>query len=112
MASDSVPSPQPDELHPAGCLLRALWMGFGNILLLSLAASVFQSESYTWLDAAYAGSVLGLIAARYVDIRRFEGLTVHSEPATMDHFRRYVVALVGFSAALWVVARAAGPGFG
>lgn len=111
MSSVTPPTSTPEELHPAGCLLRIAWMGFGNIVLLSLAASVFRSASYTWLDGAYGAVVLGLIAARYVDIRRYAGLTVHSEPATMAHFRRYAVGLVVFAGALWCVARAMGPGF-
>lgn len=112
MSSEGSTGAPSAELHPAGCLLRVFWMGFGNILFLSLAAAIFRSSSYTWLDAAYAGTVSGMVLARYLDVRRFEGLTVDSQPATLGHFRRYAVGLALVGGIVWCVARASGPGFG
>ena len=85
-------------------------MAFGNVLLMALAASVARSEGYTWHDAAMAGTVFALVAARYVDVTRYEGTTVYSKPADLGHVQRYAIVVSGFAAALWVTARLLGPG--
>ena len=87
--------------RPEGCLLRLFWMAFGNLVLLMLATLIFQRRSFSALDAAYWAVVAALAGARYADIARFDGRTTSGAPATMQHLRRYVLALLAVAAGLW-----------
>ena len=98
------PSPtQTGYTPPQGCLLRLFWMAFGNLALLALAALIFEHKAFSMFDAIYWLLVIALAAARYVDIRRFNGLTVDGEPATATHLRLYLIKLVALAAVLWAV---------
>lgn len=88
--------------RPGGCLIRLFWMAFGNLALLMLALLIFQRKGFSALDAAYWAVVAALGGARYADIARFDGLTASGEPATMRHFRRYVLGLFAVATGLWV----------
>ncbi|HEV2671421.1 MAG TPA: hypothetical protein VGU74_10025, partial [Gemmatimonadales bacterium] len=96
-------SPSP-ESRPAGCLLRIFWMGLGNLALLMMTMLIIQRRAYSLIDAVYWVIVAALIAARYVDITRFHGLTASAEPATRRDFGRYGVGLVVAAAAVWISA--------
>ena len=91
-----------DYDRPEGCLLRLIWMAFGNLASLALALLIFQRHGFSLLDLAYWGVVVALGSARHADIARFQGLTINGEPATMQHFRRYLLVLFLVAAALWV----------
>lgn len=39
------------------------------------------------------------------------GRTIHGDPATTGHFKRYALLLLTVSAARWAAARVLGPGF-
>lgn len=95
----------------AGCLPRLFWMGFGNIALLMAALLIYKSTGWSIADLAFWLIVGLLVGARYIDIVRFEGTTVHGEPATTAHFKRYALTLLVACAAVWAVTRALGPGF-
>ncbi len=105
-------STQPQYQSPAGCLSRLFWMGFGNIALVMVALAVYKSAGWSTADLLFWLIVGLLCGARYVDIVRYQGTTVHGEPATAAHFKRYALILLVVSAAVWAVARALGPGFG
>ncbi len=89
---------------PQGCFLRVFWMAIGNAALLTLAWFIFQQDSFSLLDGVYWAVVASLAGARHIDIARFGGLTVDGAPATMQHFRRYVLGLLLATAALWITA--------
>ena len=102
---------QPEYQSPAGCLPRLFWMGLGNIALVMAALLVNKSAGWSIADVAFWLTVGLLICARYIDIVRYQGMTVEGEPATTAHFRRYALMLVPVSAVVWSVARLLGPGF-
>ena len=113
MASDHrerIPA-QPAYQDPLGCLPRIFWMMLGNLGLLIVALKVYLSAGWSMADVAYWLIVAMLIGARYVDIARFKGQTIDGGPATMAHLRRYVVLVLLAGSAMWVLARALGPGF-
>lgn len=95
----------------AGCLPRIVWLGVGNIALILAALMIYKSAGWTIADLVFGIVVAVLIGTRYVDIVRYRGTTADGQPATMTHFRRYVIALLGTAMALWVMMRALGPGF-
>jgi hypothetical protein len=86
-------------------------MGFGNIALFMAALSIYESARWSIADWVFWLTIGLLITARYIDIVRLKGTTIHGEPATTAHFGRYVLVLIVLGAATWAVARALGPGF-
>lgn len=103
-------SPQPEYQSMAGCLPRIFWMAFGNIALVMAALSIYASAGWSIADLVFWLTVGLLISARYIDIVRFKGTTIHGDPATTAHFRRYALIVLVAGAAVWAVARALGPG--
>jgi uncharacterized membrane protein len=100
----SRPAPQ----STAGCLIRLFWMIGGTTALYLSAMFIAQGPSgFSVHDLAYWGVAFLLVAARYVDITRLDGTTAHGEPATLSHWRRYTLAVLGLCTALWVVAHLA-----
>jgi hypothetical protein len=105
------PPSQTEYQDPGGCLARLTWMLVGNLALVVMALLVYKSAGWSIADLAYwliAGVVIG---ARYIDIVRFKGTTIHEVPATMADFRRYALLVLAAGAALFAVARTLGPGF-
>ena len=94
----------PPRQEPAGCLAaiaRVFWLLVGNAILFFLAVYIGETGTMSALDIAFWAVVAALGVVRYVDITRLNGLTTDGEPASLRHWRRYVVALVLGSAALW-----------
>ena len=89
---------------PAGCLLRMFWMIIGNSLLFICAVYVlhYQIRFISTVDLVYWMTILAMLAARYVDIRRFGGTTATGEPATPAHWRRYAVWLLVGALIIWI----------
>lgn len=105
-------APTPVEYQSlVGCLPRIVWMGLGNMALVVAALAIHQSTGWTIADLLFWTVVGLLIGTRYVDIVRYQGLTADGQPATMAHFRRYAIVLLGTAVALWAATRALGPGF-
>ena len=93
---------------PAGCLLRLFWMVVGNVILLFCAYGIIQHPSSLLgiADVFYWAIVGSLLAARYVDIRYFQGTTSDGDPASLADWRRYTVVVVLVTTGLWLVAHA------
>jgi hypothetical protein len=95
------------EPAPIGCIglvVRMIWLLAGNAALLMMAILIFQKRGISFLDAGFWAIVAVLVLLRYMDITRLKGLTSNSEPATLKHWRSYVVKLLLASLALWVMA--------
>ncbi|MFA4948150.1 MAG: hypothetical protein WC674_06525 [Candidatus Krumholzibacteriia bacterium] len=95
------------EPEPIGCfglVVRMIWLLAGNAALFMLAILIFQKRDFSALDAGFWAIAAALVLIRYIDITRLNGLTSNSEPATLKHWRIYVVRLLVASAALWGLA--------
>jgi hypothetical protein len=94
------------ETSLGGCLVRLCWMMLGNVALLLTAAWISQQHSgfLSVADAAFWGLIAFVIAARYVDVARFQGRTATYEPATMVHWRRYALGVLLFGLGVWILA--------
>jgi len=95
------------EPEPIGCIglvARMFWLLFGNLALFMLAILILKKPAFSVFDIAYWAIVAGLILVRYLDITRVHGLTSDSEPATLKHWRIYVVKLLLISGLLWGLA--------
>lgn len=87
--------------------MRAFWLAWGNIALVICAAVVLKTRPWTIgiADVVYWALVIGILAARYVDIARCRGWTVNWEPATMRHFAVHAAKLVPLAGVVWVLAQ-------
>lgn len=99
-------TPDTAPIAPAGCLLRLVWAVAGNAAIyLSLATiAATRPPLPSSLDVIVGIAVIVMIAARWLDITRFDGRTMSDEPATLRHWRRYVVILGGSTLAAWSIA--------
>jgi hypothetical protein len=89
-----------------GCLVRLGWMFLGSAILLYSAVGIIRHEGefLSVADAVFWAALVGCIVLRYVDIKYLHGHTAAGDPATMTHWRRYVLTLLGVGAAVWGVA--------
>ena len=95
------------QSEATGCLpavLRLLWLIVGNVALFLLATLIAQRSSLSELDFVFWATVAALILVRYIDITRLHGSTKDGEPASLQHWRRYVLLLLLASGALWGMA--------
>jgi hypothetical protein len=100
-------TPATSGMGAGGCLVRLGWMMLGNVaLLLTLVAIARRPNTLSYADALFWAIVAFCIGLRYLDIRRFGGLTATSQPATLTHWRRYALLLAAVSAAAWGAAHA------
>lgn len=96
-----------DNTSLLGCLIPTFWMLVGNGILALCAVSIAAGSAlFSAADLLYWLTVGSLLAARYVDIRYFNGRTAEGKPATPAHWRRYAVVLVAVAAVVWIVAHA------
>ncbi|MCZ7643777.1 MAG: hypothetical protein M5U26_00600 [Planctomycetota bacterium] len=91
-----------------GCLLRIYWM-FAGCVAPAYAAVIIAREGEGQpgvADAVFALGLITLLAARFVDIRSYNGKTGEGAPATMADFRRYAVGVVLIGLAVYGGAQA------
>jgi hypothetical protein len=84
-------------------------MGAGNLILVLSAIGIGQHRAgfaLSAMDVLFWSTTLGLLAVRYVDIRYLAGETADGRPASMSDWRRYALAVLGVSLALWLAAHA------
>ena len=103
-ALDSAPVPSQQQF--SGCLIRLAWMVFGNAALVVFAIVIARGEAFSlsWPDAAFWAVVAFVLAVRYLDIRRFGGLTAEGQPVSIHHWRRYALLYPAAALSLWAVA--------
>ena len=102
-------APQQQQFDPlSGCLLRFFWLVLGNLTLVIVAGRTLASSGAVYhLDLIY-WSVVGLIlAARFADIRYFQGATGEGRPASMTDWRRHAVYLLLVAGTAWGLIHAA-----
>lgn len=95
----------------SGCLsiiVRLTWI-FGVSLLIFGAIFIIQGNVPGLADAIFWLITLGLILARYVDIRYLKGETAENKPATLKHWRRYSVILLLAAGLLYLLAKILAP---
>ncbi len=78
----------------------------GNAILALCALVIIQErpDALSAADAVYWVTVVLLLAVRYADVAYLSGRTAHGEPATLAHWTRYAMVLLGGAAGLWIAA--------
>lgn len=93
-------------IAPAGCLLRVFWLLIGNAAIYLALATIAATRPPlpSPLDFVVGITLILMIAARWLDITRNDGRTASGEPATLRHWRRHAVMLVGVTLTAWALA--------
>ncbi len=86
-----------------GLALRVFWMFLGPATLFVVAMLIAQGRGSWMVDLGYCSAVMLVLAARYLDVSRFDGTTDTGEPVTIEHFRRYAMKLILAAAVVWVL---------
>ena len=84
---------------------RLTWMLLGPMALFLLLSSI-ATRGGGWLtppDLGYLAVLAVMIGGRWLEYRSGHAQTASGEPATADHFRRYVVGASAVGLAVWVV---------
>ena len=89
-------------------LARPFWMLLGNFILMICSANIIMGErsSARTSDIIFWSAVAAMIIVRFLDIKFLGGLTATGKPASISHWRKYVIVVVLCSAALWAAAHA------
>jgi hypothetical protein len=97
----------PTDTGFGGCLIRLIWMVFGNFVLVVCLYGIVQRprQIFGIVDAIYMATVVAVIALRYIDIRHYAGTKSTGEPATLADWRRYSWLVVGVAGAAWCLVR-------
>lgn len=90
----------------SGCLLRLVWSIAGSAAIYLALATIGATSPPlpSYLDFIVGVTLVLMLAARRLDITKFNGRTFGDEPATLRHWRRYAVLLVSSTVAAWSVA--------
>jgi hypothetical protein len=96
--------PTTEQTGCLGAVIRLVWLAVGNAALLFLAVAIAQRRALLALDLTFWAIVVGLVVLRYIDITRFGGLTTDGKPASLQHWRRYLVLLLLVAGGLWALA--------
>ena len=102
--------PTKPESSP-GCLsivVRLTWI-FGASFLVFGAIFIVQGKAPGLADAILWLVALGLIIARFVDIKYLKGETSDNKPATLKHWRRYSVIVLIVAGLLYLLAKIIAP---
>jgi hypothetical protein len=93
----------------SGIAARFFWMLIGNaVLAFSIVAiGLHKGDLFYTVDLVFWITIPVLAVVRYVDIRFLGGLTATDKPASMTHWRRYVVLLLACSGVVWAITHAA-----
>lgn len=97
--------PSVTGMGAGGCLVRLGWMLFGSAVLLFSAVAIVRHEGFLSVaDGIFWAAVAACIGLRYFDVTRMHGCTASGAPSTIVHWRRYTLALLVASAAVWGLA--------
>lgn len=105
----SSPSPQPSPESPtpepmSGCLLRLYWMIGGFLIAVLCGVSVVNHHGgFSVVDLIYWAAILGVPAARYADMTKFNGRRADGGPMTLADWRRFSLAVVVAGIIGWVL---------
>jgi len=88
---------------------RLMWMILGPILSFSITYAIVTREGwFTIWDAAFGVVVAMMVGGRWVEQRSGSAMTATGEPATAEHFKRYVRVLLPLAGGAWVAANVLG----
>lgn len=99
-------SPQKFEQPPTsliGLFLTLYWSFFGPFLLLFMAYQIINDGNLWFWISLFWLDVVALGAARYCDIRYFNGMTTEGEKATLEHWKKHTRILLGLALLVFTI---------
>ena len=89
---------------------RLMWFFIGPAALIFITYGIVKGGTgwLTALDAAFFVVVALMIGGRWREQRSGSAITADGRPATWQHFRRYVLAVLPAAVAIWVAANVLG----
>lgn len=97
--------PQKSSYTPIGSLvMRVYWLVIGHLLIFSFGVAILMNhlQNNLLINCCFWVSVVLCPIARWVDIKRYKGQTSEGEPATMQHWKKYTLFVVGYAVPLWI----------
>jgi hypothetical protein len=91
-------------------LCRLMWMFIGPLSLGIIGyRTVAQGDGWFALrDVGCTITLALMIGARWLELRSGTAETATGEPATIEHFKRYVVILLPVATVLWIATKVVG----
>ena len=91
-------------------LSRIMWMIFGPILSIGIIYAIVTNANgwFTIWDAAFAVVIGLMLGSRSIEQQSGTAMTATGEPATTEHFERYVKTLLPVAAVVWVATNVLG----
>lgn len=89
---------------------RVFWLMLGPLLLV-LMTFIIASTGNGWLtpaDLVFFGILVALVIARWLEFRGGNPQTAEGQPATPEHFRRYLIVVIALGLGLWLIANIVG----
>ncbi len=100
----AVETPSEAPQSPAGCLLRLYWMIGGYLIAILCGVSIVNHHGdFSLVDLIYWLAILGILAARWVDIKRLGGTRADGQVATMRDWRTHAITTVVAGVIGWIV---------
>jgi len=90
------------ETPLSGCLVRILWGLVGNFVLAICLILLFTKRSSFTVDIIYWVTVILMLISRYIDIKKFQGITLEGKEASIHDWKKYRIFLLSISSFLWV----------
>lgn len=89
---------------------RMVWLMIGPVALLLIIYAIVTNTGgwFGAVDAGYGAVVAMMIGGRWIEQRSGAAMTVTGEPATIEHFKRYVRILLPGAVGAWVIANVLG----
>lgn len=83
-----------------------MWIlvGHGALYLALGMIAANEAPLPSHLDGIAAAAIAVILGARYLDIAHHGGTTVYGDPATLWHWRRHALVLLGLTAPAWLLA--------
>lgn len=106
MPENTPNTPNVPPIAASGCLLRLVWSigGSATIYLVLATIGATRPPLPSSLDFVVGVTLVLMLAARWLDITRYNGRTFGDEPASLRHWYRYAVLLVSSTLAAWSLA--------
>lgn len=89
---------------------RVMWMLAGPMALCLITYGIVSGGDgwFQTADAAFAIVLLFMIGGRWIEQRSGVATTVTGQPATVQHFKRYLRTFVPAAVGLWIAANVLG----
>ncbi|MCE5279421.1 MAG: hypothetical protein ABFD92_02225 [Planctomycetaceae bacterium] len=93
----------PGDISGSGCLLRLGWMLLGPAALVICIMKIIRNPvvELSFADAVFWGVVIIMAVLKRVDITKMHGRLADDRPATLEHWRRYLLILGALAVAVW-----------